>query len=67
MESIVEMGKISSRGQIAIPADIRNQLGLDEGSKVVFRTENGTLLIRKVTEQTWGEITRPLRACRKLN
>jgi len=65
MESIVEMGKISSRGQIAIPADIRNQLGLDEGSKVVFRTENGTLLIRKVTEQTWGEITRPLREAAK--
>ena len=65
METIIEMGKISSRGQVAIPADIRNQLGLNEGSKVLFFTEDETLLIKKVTEQTFAQITRPLKLVAK--
>jgi AbrB family looped-hinge helix DNA binding protein len=55
------MGKISSRGQVAIPADIREQLGLDEGTKVLFFTEQDTLMIKKVTEQSFAQITRPLK------
>ena len=46
MTEILEMGKISSRGQIAIPADIRNQMHLEEGSKVIFFLEDDTLLIK---------------------
>ncbi len=65
METIVEMGKISSRGQVAIPTDIRNKLGLEEGSKVLFFTEDDSLLIKKVTEQTFADITRPLRRAKK--
>lgn len=65
MGTIVEMGKISSRGQIAIPVDIRNQLGLNEGSKVLFFTEDDTLLIKKVTEQSFAQITRPLKIAAK--
>jgi AbrB family looped-hinge helix DNA binding protein len=65
MGTIVEMGKISSRGQIAIPTDIRNQLGLNEGSKVLFFTEDDSLLIKKVTEQTFAQITRPLKIAAK--
>jgi AbrB family looped-hinge helix DNA binding protein len=65
MGTIVEMGKISSRGQIAIPTDIRNQLGLNEGSKVLFFTEDYSLLIKKVTEQTFAQITRPLKIAAK--
>jgi len=65
MGTLIEMGKISSRGQIAIPADIRNQLGLDDGSKVLFFTEDDTLLMKKVTQQTFAQITRPLREAKK--
>ncbi len=65
MESIIEIGKISSRGQVAIPADIRNQLGLEEGTKILFFTENETLMIKKVTEQTFAEITKPLKQAAK--
>ena len=65
MEKIIEMGKISSRGQIAIPADIREQLGLDEGTKVLFFTEQDTLLMKKVTEQSFAQITRPLKLAAK--
>lgn len=62
---IIEMGKISSRGQIAIPADIREQLGLNEGSKVLFLTENDTLIIKKVTPESFEHITKPLKKAAK--
>ncbi len=65
MRTLIEMGKISARGQVAIPADIRNQLGLDEGSKVLFFTEDDTLLMKKVTQQTFAQITRPLKLAAK--
>ena len=65
MESIIEMGRISSRGQIAIPADIRERLGLEEGTKVLFFTEEDTLLMKKVTEQSFAQITRPLKLAAK--
>ena len=61
MAEIIEMGTISSRGQIAIPADIREEMGLQEGEKVLFLLENETLLIRKVTAKSFEEITKPLK------
>ncbi|MBI2654222.1 AbrB/MazE/SpoVT family DNA-binding domain-containing protein [Candidatus Woesearchaeota archaeon] len=65
METIIEMGKISSRGQISIPADIRERLGLEEGTKVLFFAEEDTLLMKKVTEQSFAEITKPLKLAAK--
>ncbi|MBW2975993.1 AbrB/MazE/SpoVT family DNA-binding domain-containing protein [Candidatus Woesearchaeota archaeon] len=65
MGTIIEMGKISSRGQVAIPADIRSQLGLDEGSKVLFFLENDTVLMKKVDAESFAELTKPLRLAKK--
>ena len=65
MNELVEMGKVSSRGQIAIPIEIRNEMGLEEGSKVLFLLEDDVLLIKKVTSQTWDQVTAPLRAQKK--
>ncbi|HLC70866.1 MAG TPA: AbrB/MazE/SpoVT family DNA-binding domain-containing protein [Candidatus Nanoarchaeia archaeon] len=61
MTEIIEMGTISSRGQVAIPADIREEMGLHEGEKVLFLLEDETLLIRKVTAKSFEEITKPLK------
>ena len=36
MGELIEIGKISSRGQIAIPSDIRKELDLKEGQRVLF-------------------------------
>ena len=65
MAEIVEIGKISSRGQVAIPSDIRNQLGLREGSKVLFVLEDDTLLMKKVTAESFAQLTKPLREAKK--
>ena len=65
MEEIIEMGKISSRGQIAIPSDIRSKLGLEEGAKVLFFLEDDSLLMKKVTPSSFAELTKPLRQAKK--
>ena len=65
MGTIIEMGKISSRGQIAIPADIRSHLGLVEGSKVLFFLENDNVLMKKVSAESFAELTKPLREAKK--
>ncbi len=66
MKDIIEMGTISSRGQIAIPTTIRKKLNLKEGQKVLFLLEDDTLLMKKVTRMTFAELTKPLRkAARK--
>jgi len=61
----MEMGKISARGQIAIPSDIRSQLGLEDGAKVLFFTEDDTLIMKKITPSTFAELTKPLREAKK--
>ena len=65
MEELIEMGKISSRGQIAIPSEIREKMGLEEGTKVIFFLENDTLLIKRITQKSFAEITKPLREAKK--
>ncbi|MEK6891173.1 MAG: nucleotidyltransferase domain-containing protein [Nanoarchaeota archaeon] len=67
MERIVEIGTVSSRGQIAIPVDVRNKLNLKDGEKMLFVLEGDTLIIKKVSShnKTWEEITKPLREAAK--
>ena len=66
MQEIVEIGTISSKGQVAIPSQIRDEMGLEEGSKVLFVLADDTLLIKMVNTKTFAEITKPLKeAARK--
>jgi len=41
----MELAKITSKGQITIPIDIRRKLGVKEGDKVLFIEENGKIYI----------------------
>jgi AbrB family looped-hinge helix DNA binding protein len=65
MAELIEIGKISSRGQVAIPSDIRSHLGLHEGSKVLFFLEDDLLLMKKVSAASFAQLTKPLRESRK--
>ncbi len=65
MAEIIEMGTVSSRGQICIPNDIREEMELNEGNKVLFLLQDGSLLVKKVTTQTFAQITKPLREAEK--
>ena len=65
MEELIEMGTVSSRGQIAIPADIRRKMNLKEGQKVLFVLGDDTLLVKKIMPETFTAITKPLREAAK--
>jgi len=41
----MELAKITTKGQITIPAEIRRKLIVDAGDKVVFLEENGRIFI----------------------
>lgn len=41
----MELAKITKRGQITIPAEIRKKLGVKDGDKVIFIEENGRIII----------------------
>ena len=65
MPEIIEMGTVSARGQIAIPADIRKEMNVKEGQKMLFFLEDDTLIVKKVTMQSFEQLTKPLRAAKK--
>ena len=41
----MELAKVTSKGQITIPIDIRKKLGIKEGSKVLFIEDAGRIYI----------------------
>ena len=65
MTKTVEIGTISARGQVAIPSSIRDKLHLKEGEKVLFVLEDDFLLLKRVGDLSWDEITKPLREAKK--
>ena len=65
MDNFIHIGKVSSRGQIAVPKDIQQAMDLNEGNKVVFTFNRDTLMIRKVSSKTWDELSAPLERAEK--
>ncbi len=62
MAKVLEIGTVSSRGQIAIPSKIRAELELSEGEKVLFMLDGDVLIIKKaMTNKTWEQLTKPYR------
>ena len=48
--------KVSSKGQVVIPAELREQLGLKKGTPATWREEKGRLVLTPITEQRINEI-----------
>jgi len=65
MNEKIEMGTVSARGQICIPNNMRSEMGLKEGSKVLFVLSDDSLLMKRVSMQTFAEITKPLKEAAK--
>lgn len=49
-EPIVSIVTVSGKGQISIPQDIRKQLAVEKGSKLVVVLKDKKLLIRKASD-----------------
>ena len=41
----MELAKVTSKGQITIPIDIRRKLGVKEGDKILFVEEQGRIIM----------------------
>lgn len=41
----MELAKITTRGQITIPVEIRKKLGVKDGDKVIFLERNGYIVM----------------------
>ncbi len=46
--SHVEFTSVSSRGQVVIPSDIRKQMGLEEGTKLMVFSDGVNLLMKPI-------------------
>lgn len=51
----MDIARISSKGQITIPRDVRKALGLKIGSKVIFIEENGRYYIENANKDALKE------------
>lgn len=49
----IEITSMSSRGQVVIPLDIREHLGLRDGEKFVVVGEEDTVILKKITMPTF--------------
>jgi AbrB family looped-hinge helix DNA binding protein len=57
----MRFAQISTKGQIVIPAEVREQMKLEPGTRVALEVEGDTLLLRPVT----AEFIRKLRGVAK--
>jgi AbrB family looped-hinge helix DNA binding protein len=55
-EQLEDMVKVSSKGQIVIPKDIRKKLGVKTGEKLLVLSRDREILLRKTEETSIEEI-----------
>lgn len=65
MKSLIEVGKVSSRGQIAIPSEIRKAIDLNDGDRVIFCLDNKIILIKRITDESLENLFKPLHNSKK--
>ncbi|MFQ6050710.1 MAG: AbrB/MazE/SpoVT family DNA-binding domain-containing protein [Candidatus Hydrothermarchaeota archaeon] len=53
---IVAISKLSKKGQITLPKDLRDLLGLKAGDKVVFEKHGDKIVLRKETTEKLSSI-----------
>jgi len=52
----VSVGKVTSKGQVTIPKEIRETLGVNEGDKLLFLVEGDKVILRKVGSEKLSDI-----------
>jgi AbrB family looped-hinge helix DNA binding protein len=52
----VSVGKVTSKGQVTIPKEIRETLGVIEGDKLIFLVEGDRVILRKVGSEKLSDI-----------
>lgn len=57
----IEVTSMSSRGQVVIPFDIREQLGLKEGEKFVVIAQDDTVILKKLSMPNFDNFDKLIR------
>ena len=52
--------KVSSKGQVVIPINVRKAAGLKEGEKVLAIAFDDTVVLKKMTAETFEETVKPI-------
>jgi antitoxin PrlF len=55
-EQIEDIIKVSSKGQVVIPREVRKKLGVKGGEKLLVLTKDGDILLRKTIELSLEEV-----------
>jgi AbrB family looped-hinge helix DNA binding protein len=61
----VETTKMSSKGQIVIPEDIRNRLGLKTGDKFLVMGDKDVVILKALTNPSLEEFDDSIKTARK--
>jgi antitoxin PrlF len=59
-EQIEDIIKVSSKGQIVIPREVRKKLGVKSGEKLLVLTRDGDILLRKTKEVSVEDIAKKI-------
>ncbi|MGO8805067.1 MAG: AbrB/MazE/SpoVT family DNA-binding domain-containing protein [Candidatus Bathyarchaeia archaeon] len=59
-EQIEAVIKVSPKGQIVIPREIRKKLGLKGGEKLLVLTRDGDILLRKAQDMSMEDIAKKI-------
>ena len=57
--------KMSSKGQIVIPEDIRKRLGLEPGTQFVVVGQNDVVILKTITQPSMNEFDQLISEARK--
>mgnify|MGYP001606270189 CR=1 FL=1 len=63
-----EFTKLSSKGQVVIPQEIREDLHLEEGTPFLVVAQKNSILLKKIDIpkiKSWDEATKPFRVAAK--
>jgi len=52
----MEIAKITTRGQITLPIDIRKKLGVRDGDKVVFIEDQGRIIVANAAKIAFANL-----------
>jgi AbrB family looped-hinge helix DNA binding protein len=53
----MDLAKITTRGQITLPLEIRKRLKVGEGDKVVFYEDNGRIVVENAAKLAFAQIS----------
>ena len=67
MEEIEDVTKVSSKGQVVIPKEIRERLGILPGEKIIVMTRNDEIVLKKARRLSLEELSEKIAGAAEKN